>query len=75
MPKTTYPTIRAAVQARFAAAGITTSELERRLPRTPEDKPVVSRRMIDFYLTGQSDLSSGRLDALMAELGLVVSGK
>jgi hypothetical protein len=78
--QTKYPTIRAAIQAGVKAAGLTTGEIERRLPRDDRDpkkldKPIVSRRMLDLYLRDDGpDLSSRRLDALMDLLGLRIVG-
>jgi hypothetical protein len=69
MPRkpTTYPSIRAAIEARAKSEGIGPSEIARRLPAG-----VATRSALQKYLSGDSDLSGRRLDALLALFGLAV---
>lgn len=59
--------LRAAIRRKVAARGLTTYRIAKDLGGA------VSRRMLDLYLAGHSDLTGERIDALMAYLGLRVA--
>ena len=68
MPRRKSDTIRAAVQARVAELGLNAREVADRAGGVSHDQ-------IWRYLRGDSDLTSGKLDAILRALGLrVVAG-
>lgn len=56
--------LRSAIRRKVAERSLTTYRIAKDL------KGAVSRKMLDLYLAGESDLTGERIDALMRYLGL-----